>query len=118
MEEAPEGNTTDEQSVEYELDDVLLFLLENGIPEVNVYGWHEGWDFNRLEKAFAYFKKRAVEKQRDFTLAVALGASSLLSKEPLEKFLSETESVAPTDKVSNRTSGEIDKLVGFLNGNI
>jgi hypothetical protein len=127
VEEAPEGDSVDGESVgddrDYDIADVLLFLLESGVSEAALYGWHDGWHFERIAEAFKYFKRRQVENQRDRTLAVALGASSLLSKKPLEKFLSETEKVTRLGKGQTEQSGqnmqsEINKLIGAFNGNI
>jgi len=87
-----------------------------------VYGWHPGWDFERLLEAFRYFKKQCLEKQKNNTLAVALGVSSLLSKEPLEKFLKETSaSVNRTEEDPKPNNGaalskELNKMMGVLDG--
>lgn len=115
MEEASDGDT--DRQVEYDISDVLLYLVECGLSQDFIFDWHGGWDYERLEKAFVYFKKREVEKQRDSTLATALGASSLLNKEPLEKFLKETESISPKNSNnSKQVVDELSKLTGMLNG--
>jgi len=123
VEEASTSNSVDGESVgddkDYDIADVLLFLLESGVPEAALYGWHSGWHFERISEAFRYFKRRQVENQRDRALAVALGASSLLSKKPLEKFLSEAESATRSAKGQAGQSGEemqseLNKLMGVL----
>jgi len=87
-----------------------------------VYGWHPGWDFERLLEAFRYFKKQGLEKQKNNTLAVALGVSSLLSKEPLEKFLKETSaSLNDTEEGAKPNEGpalarELNKMMSVLDG--
>lgn len=125
MEEASECDTASgeiEQSSSYAISEVLLFLIASGLPETIVYGWHPGWDFERLLEAFRYFKKQSLEKQKNNTLAVALGVSSLLSKEPLEKFLKETSaSVNRTEEDPKPNNGaalskELNKMMGVLDG--
>jgi hypothetical protein len=122
VEEAPEGDAPGGElgEQEYPIDELLLFLLENGLSEATIYGWHDGWHFSRLVDAFRYFKIRAVEKQRDRTLAVALGASSMLSKKPLEKFLKETDSTIEQshsrEKDATAMVQELNKMLGVLDG--
>ena len=119
MEEASQGDSASgglEGQANYPLEEVLLFLLECNVPESAVYGWHDGWDFSRIEKAFVYFKKREVEKQRDRTLAVALGASSLVSKKPLEKFLNETSTATKKDQPQEDLQSELNKLMSVFDG--
>lgn len=116
MEEAPEGDS-DNGSVDFPLDEVLFFLLENGVPTVNLYGWHEGWCMEKITDAFQYYKKRHGEKQRDHALAVALGASSLLSKKPLEKFLKEIDASGEQEKQSPKEmASELSKMMGVFDG--
>ena len=125
MEEASECDTASGEidgNTNYAISEVLFFLIASGLPENAVYGWHPGWDFERLLEAFRYFKKQGLEKQKNNTLAVALGVSSLLSKEPLEKFLKETSaSLNDTEEGAKPNEGpalarELNKMMSVLDG--
>lgn len=117
MEEASGGDN--EVSVETEYEEVVFFLLGSGVSEHLVNGWHSGWDSETIEKAFVFFKKKEIEKQRSETLSVALGASSLISKKPIEKFLKEVDSRVGKSPVEQKPSADVkefSKLMGFFNG--
>lgn len=122
MEEASQGDSVSGGELGddgFPLQEVLLFLLECGVSEASLFGWHEGWCFEKVSEAFVHFKGREVEKQRDRALAVALGASSLVSKKPLEKFLKESDSATKKSSerpVQSNLQEELGKLMSAFNG--
>lgn len=115
METAPESDS-DNGRVDFPLEEVLFFLLENGVPSVNLYGWNEGWCMEKITSAFQYYKKRQAEKQRDNALAIALGASSMISKKPLEKFLRETDTSTNQGQSPQEMATELNKMMGAIDG--
>ena len=109
---------------DYRLDEVLFFLLESGMPSEFVYGYHDGWDFDRLLKAFWYYKQREIEKERSAVVAVALGASTLFSAKAYKSFERESRELL-NDLVERRAADpevrkkhekeKLDKLMGGFN---
>lgn len=65
---------------------MLFYLLEKGVPAESIWGYHDGWDFDRLYRAFLAFRTLDFRKQKEDAVSIAVGASSLLSHESLEKF--------------------------------
>jgi len=78
---------------EQSLEDMLLFLIENGLPYDAVYGFHDGWDFERLYRAFLYFKTRETENLRSAAHAAVIGASVMGSTKGWESFMKKTGEV-------------------------
>lgn len=77
--------------VEQDVNDILFYLLSSGIPEPVIYGYHTGWEFERLMDCYFFLRKREVEQQQSAAHMVALGASTLFKGEPLKKFQRETD---------------------------
>lgn len=73
------------------MNDVLFFLISNGISEQCVYGYHEGWELERLLDCYFFLKRREIEQQQTAAHMVALGASTLFKGQPLKKFQSDTD---------------------------
>jgi len=122
VEESPEEDPDLESGSNYGLEELLFFLIESGLSENAVYGWHEGWPMDRLQRAFIYFKMREIEKQQGFVTAVSIGASSLFSQKAIEQYMNVTNRIiskTPTsdDRVkTEQVKSELGKLTGIFNG--
>lgn len=78
-------------SSDYRLEEVLFYLVESGVHPDKVYGYHEGWDFDRIVSMFQYLKRRELEKRKESVLSMAIGASSVVSGKALKKFTDEID---------------------------
>lgn len=69
---------------------MLFYLLHRGIPYDCIWGYHEGWEFDRLQRAFVTFKAAEIEEQQKLAVGVAVGASTLFSPKAFEEFREKT----------------------------
>lgn len=94
--------------------------MEQGVPTERIYGYHEGWDFERLTDLFRYFKRRDLERQRDAVMAVAIGASSISGGKPLKRFTEEIDKAVGSLRPKRRAEmqNELSKLIGIIGGGI
>jgi len=104
VEEPLHGDSGDLGELEkfFSLEEVLFYLVVNGVPEHLVYGWHDGWDFDRLNRLFLYLKKRELENLQAQVNAVSIGASSIMSNEAYKGFMANTNKAI--QEISNRES--------------
>jgi len=122
VEASHEEDPDPESGSNYGLEELLFFLIESGLSERAVYGWHEGWPMDRLQRAFVYFKMREIEKQQGFVTAVSIGASSLFSQKAIEQYMDATNRIISKTPTSDGRAGnekvkaELGKLTGIFNG--
>ena len=122
MEEDPKEDSDAGRGAESGLEEFCFYLIQAGLPESAVYGWHSGWPFDRLERAFRFFKVQEIEKEKSFVTAISVGASSLFSKNALQEYSKATDRVinsvrrVPKEKSNIRIKNEFEKLAGMLNG--
>lgn len=50
------------------------------MPEHAVYGYYDGWPFEKLYSMFLYLQKAQLEERRQLALGVAVGAANVFSK--------------------------------------
>ena len=122
MEEDHEEDPDAGRRAESGLEEFCFYLIQAGLPESAVYGWHSGWPFDRLERAFRFFKVQEIEKERSFVTAVSIGASSLFSKNAIQEYSRATDKIigsvrkTPQQQNNTRIKNEFSKLTGMLNG--
>lgn len=106
---------------------MLFFLVESGIPEPCVYGYHEGWDFDRLVRAFQYLKGREIEQRKWDLMAAAAGVSTIAGGKVFRKVSSQLDealgSIRNAREESKRATAnpenvaaEMSKLAGLVSG--
>lgn len=69
---------------------------------------------------FRYLKRRDLEKHRESTLAVAIGASSVMGGKAMKKYLEDTDRQVAglRPKRKSEMASELSKLIGMINGGI
>lgn len=72
---------------------MLFYLVNKGIPEHCIWGYHDGWPFERLQTAFLHLKRLDIEGFREHSMAVAQGAGAIFSSDSFEKFMRESQSM-------------------------
>lgn len=122
MEEDPQENPDAGRGAESGLEEFCFYLIKSGLPEECVYGWHSGWPFDRLERAFRFFKVCDIEREKSFVTAVSVGASSLFSKNAIQEYSKATDRIIgsvsrkPQEENNMKMKHELGKLTGMLNG--
>lgn len=86
----------------------MFFLLLRGIPHDIIFGYHGGWDFDRLLNLYYYLQAREVQEFRDMTNSVAIGAGSLFKGNILSQFLQKSEGAMQSIR-RLRTGGEAEQ---------
>ena len=94
---------------DYELEEVLFYLIARGLPEYVIFGYHDGWDFDRLHRTFLFMKHREIEEQDIMARCVAVGASAIMSKDVLPKFSKHIQSMR--EEIISKLSSEAEQDV-------
>ena len=100
------------------MQEVCFYLIERGLPPHCVYGWHDGWPFDRLTDLFRYLKRRELETHRESVVAVALGASSVVGGKAMKRYLDQTDRQigGMRPKRKSEVASELTKLIGLIHG--
>ncbi len=99
--DGPVSEDDEEIGPGFELEEICFDLLLAGVPREIIYGWHDGWDFDRLVRLFLHVRRRKIEGHREGVQQVALGAGALFSKKGLDEFNKSTDK--QLGKLSNRS---------------
>ena len=85
-----------------------------------MYGYHTGWDFDRIVAMFHYLKRRDLERHKDAVMAVAIGSSAIVGGKALKKFTDEVDKAIGNLRPKRKTEvlNELNKLMGMLGGGI
>ena len=122
MEKDNEEDPNSGRGAETGLEEFCFYLIQAGLPESAVYGWHSGWPFDRLERAFRFFKIQEIEREKSFVTAISVGASSLFSKNAIQEYSKATDRIInsvrrePEENNNIRIKNEFEKMAGMLNG--
>ena len=108
----------EEQADDYSIEEMAFYLLEKGLPPSCVYGYHDGWPYERLASMFRYLKRRDLETHREHVVAVAIGASSVAGGKVVKRYLDDTGRTIGKMRPQRKSevASELSKLMGMLNG--